>query len=78
MRTTPEENECLGLHMAEVLSRARGPVVLLIPRRGLSALDAPGQPFHDPDADDVLFSTLTRKLAVSPPRPRRIARRAYQ
>ncbi|SIO67338.1 Uncharacterized protein, UPF0261 family [Singulisphaera sp. GP187] len=66
MRTTPEENEGFGLYMAEVLSRAQGPVVLLIPRRGLSALDAPGQPFHDPDADDALFSTLTWKLAAHP------------
>ncbi|AGA26217.1 Tm-1-like ATP-binding domain-containing protein [Singulisphaera acidiphila] len=66
MRTTPEENEGFGLYMAEVLSRARGPVVLLIPRGGLSALDAPGQPFHDPDADDALFSTLIWKLAAHP------------
>ncbi|WP_406696688.1 Tm-1-like ATP-binding domain-containing protein [Singulisphaera sp. Ch08] len=66
MRTTSAENERIGLYMAEVLSRAQGPVVLLIPRRGLSALDAPGQPFHDPDADDALFSTLTRELAVHP------------
>lgn len=66
MRTTPEENESFGLYLAEVLSRAQGPVVLLIPGRGLSALDAPGQPFYDPDADHALFSTLIRKLAVHP------------
>ena len=27
----------------------------LIPEGGVSALDAPGQPFHDPDADAALF-----------------------
>jgi uncharacterized protein (UPF0261 family) len=64
MRTTPEENEALGRRMAEILGRARGPVVVLIPRRGLSALDAPGQPFHDPKADDALFSTLSAGLSA--------------
>jgi uncharacterized protein (UPF0261 family) len=66
MRTTPEENEALGRRMAEILGRARGPVVVLIPRRGLSALDAPGQPFHDPEADDALFAALSAGLSANP------------
>lgn len=66
MRTTPAENEEIGRFIAEVLSRARGPVTLLIPRRGLSALDAPGQSFHDPEADAALFSTLESQLAGHP------------
>jgi uncharacterized protein (UPF0261 family) len=66
MRTTPAENEALGRRIANSLGRARGPVVLLIPRGGVSALDAPGQPFYDPDADDALFSTLMAELASSP------------
>jgi uncharacterized protein (UPF0261 family) len=65
MRTTPGENEALGRRMAEILGRARGPVVVLIPRRGLSALDAPGQPFHDPEADDALFSALSAGLSAN-------------
>ena len=30
----------------------------LIPEKGVSAIDAPGQPFHDPDADAALFDAL--------------------
>jgi uncharacterized protein (UPF0261 family) len=63
MRTTAPENAALGARMAEILGRARGPVVVLLPRKGLSALDAPGQPFHDPEADAALFEALESGLA---------------
>jgi uncharacterized protein (UPF0261 family) len=35
-------------------------VVLLLPLRGVSMIDAEGQPFHDPDADRALFDALRR------------------
>src|SRR5262249_47299833 len=63
MRTTPEENTALGAHMAEILGRAKGPVVVLFPKGGVSALDAPGQPFFDPQADAALLDALSRGLA---------------
>jgi uncharacterized protein (UPF0261 family) len=63
MRTTPAENAALGRRMAEVLGRAFAPLVVLIPRRGVSALDAPGQPFEDPAADRALFDALAEGLA---------------
>src|SRR5207253_3454961 len=66
LRTTPEENAALGRRMAEVLARAVAPMVVLIPRGGVSALDAPGQPFHDPEADAALFDALTRGLSGHP------------
>jgi uncharacterized protein (UPF0261 family) len=66
MRTTVAENALLGEKIVEVLGRARGPVVVLIPARGVSALDAPGQPFHDPEADSALFETLKGGLAPCP------------
>ena len=66
MRTTPEENAALGARMAEILGRSRGKTVVLIPRGGVSALDAPGQPFHDPAADAALFRALTDGLAGHP------------
>jgi uncharacterized protein (UPF0261 family) len=66
MRTTPAENTALGRHMAAVLARATGPTVVLIPEGGLSALDAPGQPFFDPAADHALFEVLTAGLANHP------------
>ncbi len=52
--------------MAEVLGRSRGPTVVLIPRGGVSALDAPGRPFHDPEADAALFAALADGLAGHP------------
>jgi uncharacterized protein (UPF0261 family) len=66
MRTTPDENAEIGERMAGVLRRASGPVVVLIPSRGVSALDAPGKPFHDPRADDALFRALADGLSGHP------------
>jgi uncharacterized protein (UPF0261 family) len=58
MRTTPEECAIIGRRIAEQLNRATGTVVLVLPLRGVSAIDAPGQPFHDPEADAALFASL--------------------
>ncbi len=66
MRTTAEECDAIGRHMASILRRAWGPTVVMIPRQGVSALDAPGQPFWDPDADAALFGALTQGLAGNP------------
>lgn len=58
VRTSPQECREIGRRIGEQLSRARGPVTLLLPLRGVSMLDAPGQPFHDPEADRALFESL--------------------
>jgi uncharacterized protein (UPF0261 family) len=58
MRTTPEENDALGKEIAHKASAARGPTAVLMPLRGVSALDAEGQPFWWPDADAALFQSL--------------------
>src|SRR6185503_20149536 len=58
MRTTAEENRSMGAWIAERLNRCTGEVRFLIPEKGVSAIDAPGQPFHDPDADAALFEAL--------------------
>lgn len=60
MRTTPEENARFGAWLAAKLNRMTGPVRFLLPEGGISAIDAPGQPFHDPAADEALFSALER------------------
>jgi uncharacterized protein (UPF0261 family) len=65
MRTTPEECAEIGRRIADQLQRARGPVVLMLPLRGVSAIDAEGKPFADPEADRVLFETL-RTHATAP------------
>ena len=58
MRTTPEENDRMGRWIGERLNRMEAPVRFLIPEGGVSALDAPGQAFHDPAADAALFKAL--------------------
>jgi uncharacterized protein (UPF0261 family) len=62
MRTTPEENARQGEWIAERLNRCDGDVRFLIPEGGVSALDAPGRPFRDEEADAALFSALERTL----------------
>jgi uncharacterized protein (UPF0261 family) len=62
MRTTAEENARLGEIIAGKLNRARGPVTLLLPLRGVSALDRAGQAFFDEKADAALFDALRRSL----------------
>ena len=54
MRTTPAENAELGRILAEKCNRSLGPVAVVFPMRGISVISAPGQPFHDPDADLAL------------------------
>ena len=50
MRTTPEECAEIGRITATRLNRASGPVTVLIPLRGVSAIDKAGGPFYSPEA----------------------------
>jgi uncharacterized protein (UPF0261 family)/ABC-type branched-subunit amino acid transport system ATPase component len=62
MRTTPEENERMGQWIGERLNQMDGPVRFFVPEGGVSALDVPGQPFWDADADAALFRALERTV----------------
>jgi uncharacterized protein (UPF0261 family) len=62
MRTTAAECARLGEIIAGKLNRATGPTTVILPLGGVSALDRPGQPFHDPEADRALFEALGRHL----------------
>ncbi len=64
MRTTPEENDQLGKEIAHKASAAKGPTAVLVPLKGVSAIDAEGQPFWWPEADKALFDSL--RLWMSP------------
>jgi uncharacterized protein (UPF0261 family) len=68
MRTTPEENGAIGRFIVERLNRMEGPVRFLLPLGGVSAIDVPGMPFHDPGADAVLFETIRAGFAPAPNR----------
>jgi uncharacterized protein (UPF0261 family) len=65
MRTTPDECAELGRRIAGKLAAATGPTTLFVPLGGVSMIDAEGQPFHDPEADAVLFEALREGLAGS-------------
>ncbi|HEY1884616.1 MAG TPA: Tm-1-like ATP-binding domain-containing protein, partial [Roseiarcus sp.] len=62
MRTTEAENEQIGRWIGERLNLMDGPVRFLLPELGVSALDQPGQAFHDPRADAALFTALERTV----------------
>src|SRR5436190_130569 len=68
MRTTPEENRRFARWIAAKLNRSAAPLVILIPEGGVSAIDAPGQPFHDPEADRALFEELEAAIEQTPRR----------
>jgi uncharacterized protein (UPF0261 family) len=58
MRTTPEECARIGSWIAAKLNACSGPVRFLLPEGGVSMIDIPGQPFHDPTADAALFEAI--------------------
>jgi uncharacterized protein (UPF0261 family)/ABC-type branched-subunit amino acid transport system ATPase component len=58
MRTTPAENTAMGKWIGDRLNRMEGPVRFFLPEGGVSSLDAPGKPFHDPAARRALFDAL--------------------
>jgi uncharacterized protein (UPF0261 family) len=62
MRTNPEENAELGRRIAAKLNRARGPLTLFVPLRGVSAISTPGGVFADPEADAALVAALREHL----------------
>ena len=63
MRTSAEECRELGRILAAKLNAATGPTSVFIPRGGVSMIDVPGGPFHDPAADAALFDALLADLA---------------
>jgi uncharacterized protein (UPF0261 family) len=62
MRTTREENAELGRIIASKLGKAKGPTVLMIPKKGVSAIDVEGKPFYDAEADEALFTALRKNI----------------
>ena len=68
MRTSADECRRIGEFIATKLNAMRGPVRFLIPAGGVSAIDKPGQPFHDPAADAALFAALEQGFRAGPNR----------
>ena len=62
MRTTVDENAAIGADIARKLSSATGPVAVVLPARGVSAIDKEGQPFDDPSARRALHDAIRSGL----------------
>jgi uncharacterized protein (UPF0261 family) len=58
MRTTAAECEAIGRDIARKVAAATGPVAVLLPALGVSAIDKTGQPFDDPVARRVLHDAI--------------------
>jgi uncharacterized protein (UPF0261 family) len=67
MRTTPDENDALGKEIAHKASAAKGPTAVLVPLRGVSAIDQEGQPFWWREADAALFQSLRNWMSPHVP-----------
>ena len=60
MRTTADENRTLGETLARKAAASTGPASILLPLRGVSAIDRAGEPFDDPEARAALFEAIRK------------------
>jgi uncharacterized protein (UPF0261 family) len=58
VRTTKEEIATAGRVLAKRATSAKGPVAIVIPLRGFSAVDKEGQHFYNPEADAGFAQTV--------------------
>lgn len=68
MRTTPEENREAAKFIADKLNHSVAPLRVVLPGKGVSALDAEGQPFYDPEATGALLDELEKSIQQTPER----------
>ena len=61
MRTTVEENAELGREIGRKVAASTGLAALLVPLRGVSAIDCEGQPFDDPQARQALLAGIRQQ-----------------
>jgi uncharacterized protein (UPF0261 family) len=66
MRTTVEECRQLGEEIGCKAAAATGPTQVLLPRRGISAIDIAGGSFDDPAARAALFAGLRAAAGTTP------------
>ncbi|CAD6339400.1 unnamed protein product [Miscanthus lutarioriparius] len=58
MRTTMEENKKFARFIADKINKSSSKVTICLPQKGISAIDAPGMPFYDPEATSTLLGEL--------------------
>ena len=62
VRTTNHEMEKVALFLVEKINKAKGNLALVIPLRGFSAHDAPGEVFYQPEVDKVFVEVLKENI----------------
>ncbi len=62
LRLSPDELKTVAGAFADKLNRAKGPVKVVIPIKGWSSVDCPGNPTYDPDEDRVFIDVLRDQL----------------
>jgi uncharacterized protein (UPF0261 family) len=67
MRTNAAENRRIGEIFARKANAATGPVAFLVPKRGVSMLDADGQMFCDREADQAMIDGIKANLKPTIP-----------
>ncbi|XP_019095974.1 PREDICTED: uncharacterized protein LOC104762934 isoform X2 [Camelina sativa] len=65
IRTTAEENKIFARFIADKLNKSTSNVRVCLPEKGVSALDAPGKPFCDPEATGALINELQRLIQTN-------------
>ena len=66
MRTTIEESHKIGRAIGARVAKSKGQSALLLPLRGVSAIDQEGKPFHSPDARAALFEAVRQNCGSVP------------
>ncbi|TYH44626.1 hypothetical protein ES332_D11G208400v1 [Gossypium tomentosum] len=62
MRTTVDENKKFAAFIADKLNKSSSKIVVCLPQKGVSALDASEKPFYDPEATGTLLNELQRLI----------------
>ena len=65
MRTTAEECREIAHQIAQKVNESIGPCAVMLPLKGVSMIDAEGQPFYGPEEDAALFDTLRDEIDPS-------------
>ncbi|KAL2552829.1 hypothetical protein Fot_06448 [Forsythia ovata] len=65
MRTTVDENKKFAAFIADKLNKSSSKVCVCLPKIGISALDAPGKVFYDPEATGILIEEVQRLIETN-------------
>ena len=62
LRLSPDELREVAAAFADKLNRSKGPVKIVVPLKGWSSVDSPGNPTFDPDEDHIFTQELRSRL----------------